>query len=79
MHISLCKHTSSAGARGPAARPIEKLPPWVTAWERLLPVIRVHTLLAWSYSTQKKPMKRTDFSRQFDQPDLNFQKILYIG
>ena len=27
----------------------------------------------------KKPMKRTDFSRQFDQPDLNFQKVLYIG
>jgi len=72
---------SSAGASGGGAQgdwpPIEKLPPpWATAWEGLLPVLHIHTLLERSYST-RKTMKRTNFSRRFDKPNLNFQKVLY--
>jgi len=51
-------------------------PPWATAWEGLLPVLHMHTLLERSYST-RKTMKRTNFSRRFDKPNLNFQKVLY--
>jgi len=55
--------------------PIEKLPPpWATAWEGLLPVLRMYTLLERSYST-RTTMKRINFSRRFDKPDLNFPKV----
>jgi len=40
----------------------------------LLPVLRMHTLLERSYST-RTTMKRTNFPRQFDKPDLNFQNV----
>ena len=61
-----------AEGRG-ACSPTEKLPPpWASAWEGLLPVLRMHTLLERSYSTRTN-MKRTNFSRQFDKLDLNFQ------
>jgi len=32
-------------------------------------------LLEQSYSTRTITMKRTNFSRRFDKPDLNFQKV----
>jgi len=63
-----------AEGRG-ACSPTEKLPPpWASAWEGLLPVLRMHTLLERSYSTRTN-MKRTNFSRQFDKLDLNFQTV----
>ena len=49
-------------------------PPWATAWEGLLPVLRMYTLLERSYST-RTTMKRINFSRRFDKPDLNFPKV----
>ena len=49
-------------------------PDWATAWEGLLPVLRMHTLLERSYST-RTTMKRTNFPRRFGKPDLNFQKV----
>ena len=69
---------AEGGAEGPA--PIEKLAPWATAWEGLLPVLCMYryTLLERSYST-RTAIKRINFSRRFDKAKLNFQKVLYIG
>jgi len=60
---------TSAGASGEGVwPPVEKLAPWATAREDLLPVLRMHTLLERSYST-RTTVKRTNFPRQFDTPD----------
>ena len=43
-----------------ARAPIEKFAPWATAWEGLLPVLHMHSLLERSCST-RTAMKRTFF------------------
>jgi len=48
-----------AGDQG-AWPPYRKIAPWATAWEGLLPVLRMHTLLERSYS-RRTTMKRTNF------------------
>jgi len=72
--------TRSAGASGARQGtwppPVEKLAPWATAWEGLLPVLRMHTLLERSYST-RTTMKRTNFPLRFDKPDFNLSQSLY--
>ena len=75
LTMTQCRHQRGEGGMGPAAcRKIAPPLPWATAWECLLSVLRMHILLERSYST-RTTIKRTNFSRRFDEPDLYFQKV----
>ena len=66
---------ASGGDRG--ACPYRKLAPMSDCTRRPiggLPVLRMLALLERLYST-RTTMKQSNFSRRFDKPDLNFQKV----
>jgi len=66
------------GARGPGSF-VDKLPPALGRLHGksyyLSFVYALHTLLEHTSYSTRTTTKRTNFSRRFDKPDLNFQKV----